>query len=180
MIGNFRLACCRSTTAGASPYRLLDSKDQELTLMNDFLDVQWIRGLSPRTLRAYGFDLLNFARWWLPSTRDLCQLNQSHLLDYVRYQLASKPAPTPQTVNHRLAVLRCFYRYHCGCDIAGNQTRLGSTYTTHDPLGYGRRRHTRGGLRLQQLVESSFRCHRRKFLFSGAASVPAATEVSSL
>jgi len=118
--------------------------------MNDFLDAQWVRGLSPRTLRAYGFDLLNFARWWFSSTRDLCQLNSSHLLDYVRYQLASKPAPTPQTVNHRLVVLHCFYRFHCGCDIAGDQTGVTPTYTTRDPIGYGRRRRIRRGLRLKQ------------------------------
>lgn len=148
MTGNFRLLCCRPMPAGASPYRLVDANNQELTLINDFLDAQWIRGLSPRTLHAYGFDLLNFARWWFPSTRDLCQLNQSYLLDYIRYQLASKPAPTPQTVNHRLVVLRCFYRFHCGCDIAGDQP--GVTSTTRDPFGYGRRRRVRRGLRLKQ------------------------------
>jgi integrase/recombinase XerD len=150
MTGNFRLLCCQSMPVGASPYRLLDANDQEVALINDFLDAQWIRGLSPRTLRAYGFDLLNFANWWFPSNQDLCQVNQSHLLDYVRYQLECKPAPTPQTVNHRLAVLRCFYRFHCGCDIAGDQARIGSTYARHDPFGYGRRRRTRSGLRLKQ------------------------------
>jgi len=151
MTGNFHLVCGRPIPASASPYRLLDSKDQEVPLMNDFLDAQCIRGLSPRTLRAYGFDLLNFARWWFRSSRrDLRRLNQSRLLDYVRYQLESEPPPTPQTVNHRLVVLRCFYRFHCGHDIAGNQARIGSTYTTQDPLGYGRRRRARTGLRLKQ------------------------------
>lgn len=150
MTGNFRLVSCGPIAAGASPYRLLDSKDREVTLMNDFLDAQCVRGLSPRTLRAYGFDLLNFAKWWFQSSRDLRHLNRSHLLDYVRYQLKSKPSPTPQTVNHRLAVLGCFYRFYCGHDIAGIQTGVGSAYTTHDPLGYGRRRRIIGGLRLKQ------------------------------
>jgi integrase/recombinase XerD len=151
MTGNFHLLCCQPPMpVGDSPYRLLDANDQEVTLINDFLDAQCIRGLSPRTLRAYGFDLLNFAHWWFRSTRDLCQVNPSDLLDYVRYQLESKPAPTPHTINHRLVVLRCLYRFHCGGDIPGEQARLGSTYARHDPFGYGRRRHTRGGLRLKQ------------------------------
>lgn len=151
MTGNFHLLCCRPPVpAGASPYRLLDTDDREVALINDFLDAQCLRGLSPRTLRAYGFDLLDFAKWWFLSARDLCQVNQSNLLDYVRYQLESKPAPTPQTINHRLVVLRCFYRFHCGCDIPGEQARVGSTYARHDPFGYGRRKRTRGGLRLKQ------------------------------
>ncbi len=151
MTGNFHLLCRRPPVpAGASPYRLLDADDREVTLINDFLDAQCIRGLSPRTLRAYGYDLLNFANWWFRSTRELRRINQSHLLNYVRYQLESEPPPTPQTINHRLVVLRCLHRFYCGCDIPAEEARLGSTYTRHDPFGYGRRRRTRRGLRLKQ------------------------------
>lgn len=149
MTRHFHLACCAPIAAGASPYRLLDSKDQEVPLMNDFLDAQCIRGLSPRTLRAYGFDLLNFARWWFQSSRrDLRRLNHSRLLDYVRYQLQAKP--TPQTINHRLVVLECLYRFHCGQNIPGSRTRLGHAYSSRDPFGYGRRGRLVAALRLKQ------------------------------
>ena len=49
--------------ASASPYRLVDDQEHEITWANDFLDAQCIRQLSVRSLRAYGYDLLHFARW---------------------------------------------------------------------------------------------------------------------
>lgn len=51
--------------ASASPYRLVDEHRQQVGWANDFLDAQRIRQLSLRSLRAYGYDLLHFARWWL-------------------------------------------------------------------------------------------------------------------
>jgi len=50
--------------ASASPYRLLDEHGQEIACANAFLDAQRVRQLSLRSLRAYAFDLLHFARWW--------------------------------------------------------------------------------------------------------------------
>ena len=47
-------------------------------------------------------------------TRPLSDITESTLLDYVRYQLEQQPKPTPQTVNHRLGVVRCLYRFHLG------------------------------------------------------------------
>lgn len=68
--------------ASASPYRLSDDQGQEITWANDFLDAQRIRQLSLRSLRAYGYDLLHFARWRLqhpPHT--LLEMDESTLLD---------------------------------------------------------------------------------------------------
>ena len=56
--------CRPDVPASASPYRLLDERGQELTWANQFLDAQRIRQLSLRSLRAYAYDLLYFARWW--------------------------------------------------------------------------------------------------------------------
>jgi hypothetical protein len=50
--------------ASVSPYRLLDEQGQEIGWANAFLDGQHIRQLSLRSLRAYAYDLLHFARWW--------------------------------------------------------------------------------------------------------------------
>lgn len=146
-----RLVVHNSLPASASPYRLLDHQDQELDWSNDFLDAQRIRQLSPRSLRAYAYDLLHFARWLQPMRRPLAKLNQSGLLDYVRSQLDREPKPTPSTINHRLGVVRCLYRFHYGREIPGGNSHFQRTYTTRSSLGYGRpQRRVASGLRLRQ------------------------------
>lgn len=65
-----------SVPASACPYRLLDEQDQEIPWANTFLDAQRVRQLSLRSLRAYAYDLLHFARWACQRSRhrrhDLC------------------------------------------------------------------------------------------------------------
>src|SRR6266700_477057 len=139
--------------ASLSPYRLLDEQGQEIAWVNAFLDGQRIRQLSVRSLRIYAYDLLHFARWWsqqlLP--QPLSEITESTLLDYVRHQLDQEPKPTPSTVNHRLGVLRCLYRFHYGREMAPGQSHFQRTYTKRSSLSYGRpRRALASGLRLQQ------------------------------
>jgi site-specific recombinase XerD len=139
--------------ASVSPYRLLDEGGQEIAWANAFLDAQRIRQLSLRSLRAYAFDLLHFARWWsqplLPLP--LSEIQEATLLDYVRYQLDQEPPPAPTTVNRRLTVVHCVYRFHYGREIAPGQTHFQRSYTQRPPLGYGRpRRGVVRGLRLKQ------------------------------
>jgi integrase/recombinase XerD len=139
--------------ASASPYRLVDDQEQEIAWANDFLDAQRIRQLSLRSLRAYGYDLLHFARWWLQDPpRNLIEMDESTLLDYVRHQLNEDPKPTPQTINHRLGVLRCLYRFHSGHPLPAGSSLYQRSFRTRPPLGYGRPRHVVAfGLRLKQL-----------------------------
>jgi site-specific recombinase XerD len=140
-----------SVPASASPYRLLDERGQEVALANAFLDAQRIRQLSLRSLRAYAYDLLHFARWFLNPPRNLSDLTDSSLLDYVRHQLEQLPKPTPQTVNHRLGVVRCLYRFHYGREIPAGDSHFQRRYTRRSPLGYGRPRSAVAwGLRLRQ------------------------------
>ena len=139
-----------SVPASASPYRLLDERGQEVLWANAFLDAQRIRQLSLRSLRAYAYDLLHFARWLQPP-RNLADLTESTLLDYVRHQLGQSPQPTPQTINHRLAVVRCLYRFQYGREIPAGDSHFQRRYTQRSPLGYGRPRPAvAGGLRLRQ------------------------------
>jgi len=139
-----------SLPPSASPYRLLDERGQEVTWANAFLDAQRIRQLSLRSLRAYGYDLLHFARWLQPPKK-LADLTESTLLDYVRHQLEQQPMPTPQTVNHRLGVVRCSYRFHYGREIPAGDSHFQRRYTRRSPLGYGRpRRVVAVSLRLRQ------------------------------
>jgi len=139
-----------SVPASASPYRLQDELGQELVWANAFLDAQRIRQLSLRSLRAYAYDLLHFARWF-ESPTNLADLTESTLLVYVRDQLGQLPPPTPQTINHRLGVVRCLYRFHYGRDIPAGASHFQRFYTRRSPLGYGRpRRAVALGLRLRQ------------------------------
>jgi len=140
-----------SAPTSASPYRLLGEQG-EIAWANSFLDAQRIRQLSVRSLRAYAYDLLHFARWWSQyPAQPLSEITESTLLDYVRYQLDQEPKPTPQTVNHRLVVLHCLYRFHIGAEIPSGKSHFQRTYTKRSPLGYGRpRRAVALGLRLKQ------------------------------
>ena len=140
-----------SVPASASPYRLRDENGRELDWANAFLDAQRLRQLSLRSLRAYAYDLLDFARWFEPQRQPFAQITESTLVDYVRHQLEQQPKPTPQTVNHRLGVVRCGYRFHTGRDIPAGQIHFQRYYRTRSPLGYGRpRRAIALGLRLKQ------------------------------
>jgi integrase/recombinase XerD len=139
--------------ASSSPYRLLDEHGQEIAWANAFLDAQRIRQLSLRSLRAYAYDLLHFARWWTqrPLPLSLSEINEAALLAYVRDQLDRQPRPAPTTVNRRLTVVHCVYRFHYGREISPGQTHFQRTYTQRPPLGYGRpRRAVARGLRLKQ------------------------------
>lgn len=135
--------------AGASPWRLIDEHGQELTWANDFLDAQRIRQLSPRSVRAYAYDLLHFARWWLPrGSANLPDIDEATLVAYVRDQLSREPRPVPQTINHRLGVLRCCCRFHAGHPLP---TAFRHSWLTRPPLGYGRAHRLMAmGLRLRE------------------------------
>jgi len=144
------LAALTSVPASASPYRLLDAQGQEIAWANVFLDAQRVRQLSLHSLRAYAYDLLHFARWWQDPSRSLSEITESTLLDYVRHQLDLQPKPAPQTVNRRLTVVHCLYRFHYGREISGS-SHFQRSYTQRPPLGYGRpRRGVARGLRLKQ------------------------------
>jgi site-specific recombinase XerD len=138
--------------ASASPYRLVDEQDQEITWANDFLDAQRLRQLSLRSVRAYAYDLLHFARWWSQrDSQNLRDVDESTLVAYVRDQLSEQPQPTPQTINHRLGVLRAWYRFHAGHPLAAGSYQFQHFYCTRSPLGYGRpHRVLSTGLRLKE------------------------------
>jgi site-specific recombinase XerD len=133
-----RLVVKNSLPASVSPYRLLDDRGHEVAWANQFLDAQKVRQLSLRSLRAYAYDLLHLARWFKNTRHSLGRLNQSLLLEYVRHQLEQLPSATPQTINHRLCVLRCLYRFHYAQEIPGKPL-FQRRYTTRSSLGYGRR-----------------------------------------
>ena len=137
--------------ASTSPYRLIHAQGQEVTWANDFLDAQRIRQLSLPSIRAYAYDLLHFARWWLDhGSPNLLEMDASTVVAYLRDQLAQEPQPTPQTINHRLGVLRSWYRFHAGHPLPESH-RFQHFYPTRSPLGYGRAHRVMSiGLRLKE------------------------------
>jgi integrase/recombinase XerD len=137
--------------ASASPHRVCDEKGGEIKWANAFLDAQCLRQLSPRSLRIYAYDLLDFARWFEPQHQPLAAITEFTLVEYVRHQLEQDPKPNPQTVNHRLGTVRCCYRFHTGQEIPAGQVHFQRCYTKRSPLGYGRpRTAVARGLRLKQ------------------------------
>lgn len=151
MTTNLHLVYGKTSPAGISPYRIVDHQDQEIRWVNSFLDAQHLRCLSPQSVRSYAYDLLNFTRWWCQQkSTQLSRLNEARLLDYVRHQLESLPKPTPQTVNHRLTVVRCLYRFHFGRELPHRRGSVQSVHTTRRPFGYGRPGYRVSGLRLRQ------------------------------
>jgi site-specific recombinase XerD len=129
---------------------LLDRRGREIAWANAFLDAQRVRQLSLCSLRAYAYDLLHFARWWAED-QPLSELTESLLLRYASHQLDQEPKPTPQTINHRLCVLHCLYRFHFGREIPGGEAHFQHPYTIRMPLGCGRpRRAVASRLRLKQ------------------------------
>lgn len=140
-----------SLPASATPYRLRAEDGGELDWANAFLDAQRLRQLSPRSLRIYAYDLLDFARWFAPLHQPLAKITESTIVDYVRHQLEQDPKPRPQTVNHRLGTVRCCYRFHTGQEIPAGKVHFQRRYTRRSPLGYGRPRPAIAhGLRLKQ------------------------------
>lgn len=140
-----------TTQGGDCPYRVIDEHGHETAWANEFLDAQHIRQLSPRSLRAYAYDLLHFARWFQGQPQALSEITESTLQEYVRHQLNQQPQPTPQTVNHRLTMIRCLYRFHHEQEIPAGHTHFQRIYTTRCPVGYGRpHRAVAFGLRLKQ------------------------------
>jgi len=127
--------------ASLSPYRLLDAQGEEVAWANQFLDAQRARGLPLSSLRAYGYDLLHFARWAQGAprpqlARPLMELQLSVLIDYVRWQRDQDPPPAPQTIYRRLSVLRCLYRFYYGREIPGPGGQAAPPLP-RSPFGYG-------------------------------------------
>jgi site-specific recombinase XerD len=130
-----RLIFDATVRPGYCPYRVVDANGRPISLINDFLDGQAVRNLSPCSLRAYAFDLLNFARWWIGQGNfPLSTLTEARLPDYIRYQLAVRPAPRPATVNHRITTLRCLYRFHAGSDVPGTGTAASKSGPWHSRM----------------------------------------------
>jgi site-specific recombinase XerD len=95
--------------------------DADVALINDYLDYLTDRNYSPRTVRAYAFDLLHFARWLLNEGGELDAVGTETLLAYlaanrrerlpgqhdnvVSLHTGRSAGYAPTTINRRLAAI---------------------------------------------------------------------------
>jgi integrase/recombinase XerD len=82
---------------------------------NRYLEAIRARGLSPRTVRAYAFDLLAIYRWLQMTELRLDTLVSGNLVDFIRHQQKSGAAPS--SINHRLTTLQLLFRFATGREL---------------------------------------------------------------
>lgn len=169
----FVLAFCPGRPAGFSPYRLRDRTGEDVVEVNDFLDAEATRGLSVRSLRAYGYSLLNFWRWLDSRGRGFSEISDRDvLLDYVRFQRNAAVEPAPATINHRLTAVSCLYRFRTGSELPIESPSSSHPYhsSAASPTGYlypARRRRGRWRVKTpRRVVVPLSRAEVRSFLAS--------------
>lgn len=102
------------------PIRRVISQDGRYVLVGDhtsdanrFLEAVRARGLSPRTLRAYAFDLLRLYRWL--SARRVDELRPPDLLEFIAEQ--QRTGAAPRSINRRLTTIRLLFRFCTGREL---------------------------------------------------------------
>lgn len=89
---------------------------------NEFLEHLTVRRFSPATIRAYAFDVANFAGFLTDRSLGLSDVEPSDLFDYLDWQQARRPTtgtvtalqrrgPAPATLNRRIAAVRGLFEY---------------------------------------------------------------------
>lgn len=98
--------------ASLGSYRLDGVIGKELLgYANEFLAYAELRGLSPATVRAYGYDLVGFFRWFHPR-RTRRQLEIVEFLKFVEFLKNRNLEPT--SINRRIMSCLMFYQFIFG------------------------------------------------------------------
>lgn len=105
-------ASAYSARIAASGLYFVDGPGDLVAQANAFLETVTQRGFSPRTVRAYAFDLVVFFRWLAASGRRLDQVDEQELLEYVGAQRTK--LAKPRSINRRLASCRMLIRFVTG------------------------------------------------------------------
>ena len=142
-------------------------------LVNQYLGYLADRNYSPRTLRAYGYDLLAFCRWLDSVNIDLGSVTTDTVLDFMRYcrqtPIAGRPANvlsmtgkrldhySSTTINHRLAALTGLFTFRALGEPglrspipSGREARRVSAEERNGLLGHLVRPKRRSALRLRE------------------------------
>ena len=142
-------------------------------LVNEYLGYLADRNYSPRTLRAYGYDLLAFCRWLDTVDVDLASVTTDTVLDFMRYcrqtPIEGRPANVVSmtgrrldryastTINHRLAALTGLFTFRTLSEPelrnpipTGREARRVSAEERNGLLGHLVRPKRRSALRLRE------------------------------
>jgi len=148
---------------------------QRFGLVNEYLSYLADRNYSPRTVRAYGFDLLAFCRWLTTEDLELAGVTTDVLLRFLAFcrqaKLAGRPGPNvvgmtgrpldqyaAATVNHRLIAVAGMFGFRAMRDPGllnpvpkGREARRVSAGERNGLLAHAARRpRTRSALRLRE------------------------------
>ncbi len=107
--------------------------------INRFLDSLVTRALSLATVRAYAFDLVSLHRWLDIVGKQVDQLTEALLLNFIADQQAENAKP--RSINRRLVTARSFYEF-----VTGHEMPRGIGVSTHGPHYRGRGRERSLGL----------------------------------
>ena len=180
----FHLVYAKASGGAQSPVRVVEQKTgHEVGWINRYLDREYVRRLSNKSLRLYAYNLLHFVRWWasVHHTGDVaeCDLTESILLEYIRFQSAQDPRPSGSTINTRVATADRALRNEfpdAPCQVA----RGFHQYFLHRrPMGLGRPRLAVSRLRVRSPNTALCRYQWMKWRASGPVSVPPGTWPSS-
>jgi hypothetical protein len=80
MMSGKHLCLVEKRETGKSPFRLISTAGGEVQETNVYLDSLAIRGLSDKTMRIYGYDLLNFYAWLAVAGIELKDITRNTML----------------------------------------------------------------------------------------------------
>jgi site-specific recombinase XerD len=104
----------RVTVETGGSYALVDDTGP-IAQANEFLSALRVRGLSPRTVRAYAYDLLLLYRWMRTLDASLGQLTGEDLLAFI--VTLRQAGAEPRSINRRLSTAQLLYRFWTGREV---------------------------------------------------------------
>ena len=94
-------------------WELLSADGQPVEQAERFIHTLVLRGLSPRTRRAYAYDLLEAYRWMDQANRLPEQITGDDLLCFIDY-MKRPPSASAATINRRLRLVQRFVQFLTG------------------------------------------------------------------
>ena len=151
----FRVLDLQKSQNAQSPVRVVEqTTGREVGWINRYLDREYVRRLSDKSLRLYAHNLLHFVRWWasVHGSGDVLQreLTESTLLEYLRFQSGLQPRRSGSTINARIAVADRALRNEfpdAPCQIAPG---FHQAYLRRRPMGLARPRWAISRLRVKE------------------------------
>ena len=137
-----------------SPIRVVEhDTGREVAWVNRYLDREYVRRVAATTLRSYAYNLLHFVRWWesLHHKAEILgrDLNESTLLDYLKFQCSHRPPFSGATINVRICIADRALRNEFPDAPAPIAQGFQKAYWRRGPLGLGRPRPAMSRLRVR-------------------------------